>query len=128
MDETQLQQRIQELQQSGWRTVKAAANAVGILSIPEDAKWTEYAEEIAKRELANADTDPIPSSPAADVDEPMASVEQSPSIRGVYPTEFYRANNIPYCELCGEKYLSGGDGRAICPEDFRGQCPRFSGE
>lgn len=130
MDETQLQQRIDELQGSHWKTIKAAASAVGIDSIPESDKWTDYAEEIAQREFAtvaeeniNVDASGSAPSPVTADDEPVATVQHSVVIRGIYPTEFYRANNIPFCELCGEKYLAGGDGKRLCPESLGRQCP-----
>jgi len=40
-----------------------------------------------------------------------------------YPTAFYRGSNIPYCNVCGEQYLTELDGTPKCAES-RADCPR----
>lgn len=41
----------------------------------------------------------------------------------IYPTDFYAANGIPHCELCGDVYHSDDFG-VFCPSD-NNNCRHF---
>lgn len=46
--------------------------------------------------------------------------------KGVYATEYFKRNNIPYCEKCGAQYQTGLNEEPICPENFTSaNCPRL---
>lgn len=57
-------------------------------------------------------------------EEPEEPTQPEELVQSKYPTEFYRNNNIPYCETCGERYLSNADNTPFCPEK-RSKCPRL---
>jgi len=45
-------------------------------------------------------------------------------LSGIYPTDYYRSNNIPFCEVCGEKLRADPiSQKPLCAEQ-RAQCPR----
>lgn len=47
-------------------------------------------------------------------------------VKGVYATEYFKRNGIPYCEKCGAQYQTGLNEEPICPENFTSaNCPRL---
>ena len=154
MTSSKIQERAKELEQSPWRTIKKAAQAVGIESIPESESWVDHAQTIAELEFALKEPteepanepEEIPQEPeeqpqenapdpsmatrtesASDVPVPPNDVPDSPShlFSTSYPTEFYRTNGIPFCETCGEKLLADTGGSPLCPERLGTDCPRL---
>jgi hypothetical protein len=158
MDYTaELTARIEELIEANWRTVKAAAESVGITEKPADSSWNDIADDIAISEFKRdgkaiyqdnepeiVEPEPVegaiavgseaPSSPVISPDLTIAEslpspVTLVPEVRGSYPTEWYKSSGIPSCEVCGERYLSDLHGAPLCPENFSSDhCPRLSGD
>ena len=129
----ELQARIEELIDAHWSAVKAAAADVGITEKPAGSTWNDLADEIAIAEFTR-DGKPldVPSEPVEKVEPTKAEALPQPQlivpvVSGVYSTQFYKDNGIPYCSLCGEKLLSR-DGKPFCPENFPSTvCPRLGG-
>jgi hypothetical protein len=127
-------ERITELQSFHWRTLEKLAHSLD-LEKPDELSWSEFAPAIA---WAEQEREPKPEESKPDPvcelnlgsDEPEPeSVQTDTEIavlvepsKNKYPTEWYRASGIPYCEVCGEKYLNDSRG-PICPES-RSNCPR----
>ncbi len=45
---------------------------------------------------------------------------------GVYSTEYFKRNNIPYCQNCGAQYQTNQTGEPVCAENFsKDNCPRL---
>lgn len=53
-----------------------------------------------------------------------AVVEVQP-IKGKYATEYFKRNNIPYCEVCGAQYQTDSSNNPVCPENLS-SCPRLN--
>lgn len=122
----EFQMRVKELQ-SHWKKAEVAADELGWTK-PEGVSWRDAAEMIARVEFerhlnttAVQATSAILTSP--DID-PTPAEPNKPS-ESVYPTTWYRDNSIPYCETCGEQYLTGDRNEPICPEK-RSKCPRLA--
>ena len=65
----------------------------------------------------------VKSTPTPEVKE---EVKEEVKVKGVYVTEYFKRNNIPYCEKCGAQTQSGLNGEPICPENFSQTiCPRL---
>jgi len=65
----------------------------------------------------------VPAVVAESLPQPSVTV---PEVRGSYPTEWYRKSGIPFCNTCGERYLTDLHGNPMCPENFEPQfCPRL---
>jgi len=130
----QFQARVQELQ-SHWKKAQQAAHAIGYIK-PDDQTWDEAAVVIAEKELEQGRV--IASVQDLQDTQSDRIVSDSVELRPVttdftvepesanpqYTTEFYRRNNIPYCEACGEQELSDDRGLPMCPEK-RADCPRL---
>ena len=126
-------ERITELQSFHWRTLEKLAHRLD-LEKPDELSWAEFAPAIAWAEQERGiypesvpepvcELNPImdePESESVQTDTEIAVLVE-PS-KNKYPTEWYRASGIPYCEVCGEKFLNDSRG-PICPES-RSNCPR----
>ena len=45
---------------------------------------------------------------------------------GIYATEYFRSNKIPYCEKCGAQYQTDTNNNPVCAENFPVNiCPRL---
>jgi hypothetical protein len=45
---------------------------------------------------------------------------------GIYATEYFRSNKIPYCEKCGAQYQTDTNNNPVCAESFPVNiCPRL---
>lgn len=108
--------RIAELQSLHYKKVEKIAHSLG-LEKPEDVSWDDFAPAIAEAEAKQLEAaEPESTKPVEDAPEPVEPVKNR------YPTEWYQASGIPYCEVCGERYLSDSRG-PFCPES-RIDCPR----
>jgi hypothetical protein len=52
------------------------------------------------------------------------SEKPKPKLNPNYPTEYFKANGIPYCEWCGGPNRSDFSGNPICEDDIK-NCPRL---
>lgn len=120
--------RIAELQSLHYKKVEKIAHSLG-LEKPEEIAWDDFAPAIAEAEASQQplQPEPIESTEPIEPIEEIEVIEQDEEIRPAkpiykYPTEWYQASGIPYCEVCGERYLSDRRG-PVCPES-RFDCPR----
>ena len=45
---------------------------------------------------------------------------------GVYATEYFKRNDIPYCQKCGAQYQTNPADKPVCAENFSANiCPRL---
>lgn len=47
-------------------------------------------------------------------------------VMGVYSTEYFKRNGIPYCQKCGAQYQTNPADEPVCAENFSANiCPRL---
>ena len=66
--------------------------------------------------------------PNLDVDEGLTPVINPEEfvVKGVYATEYFKRNGMPYCEKCGEQYHTDTNNNPVCAENFPANiCPRL---
>jgi hypothetical protein len=120
------QMRVQELS-SHWKKAEVAAERIGWKK-PEGVTWHDAAEMIARVEFErnlNTTATQATSAILTSADILLEPAVVSAPSKSLYPTTWYRDNGIPYCETCGEQYLTGNSNEPICPEQ-RAACPRFA--
>ena len=45
---------------------------------------------------------------------------------GIYATEYFKRNGIPYCQMCGAQYQTDTNNNPVCAENFSANiCPRL---
>ena len=55
-----------------------------------------------------------------------AVVAEAKVVVGIYATEYFRSNKIPYCEKCGAQYQTDTNNNPVCAENFSANiCPRL---
>ena len=124
----EFQMRVSELQ-SHWKKAEVAADELGWKK-PEGVSWRDAAEMIARVEFERRLNTTAVQATSAILTSPdilPESAEASKPSESLYPTTWYRNNGIPYCETCGEQYLTGDRNEPICPEK-RPACPRLAAD
>ena len=55
-----------------------------------------------------------------------AVVAEAKVVVGIYATEYFKRNGIPYCQKCGAQYQTNPADKPVCAENFSANiCPRL---